>query len=380
MMASRPLIGVVDRPGPLRNQLVELLIREGFEPLPLDDVAGLSRRLSLIVVHVTALEGRQWDEVAQLYPTLAVSERYYDHVDVVTAIDAGVEDYLIDPMANQTLFLRLVQRALDNLELRRASVRDRDRLETLNEQLQTHLTLLREDLYAGGQIQRKLLPLSPAQLNSVSASYWLAPSLYLSGDFLDYRRLGEHYSLFSFIDVSGHGASSAFVTVLIKSLIQRSIAAWDGERPEALLPAMLDSLNFNLLETGVGKHASVLVGMIDRRDHALYYALGAQMPMPFLKEEASVSVLEGEGPPIGLFPGVNFPVFKRQLAGEFSLWLCSDGVFDCLHADTLDEKVEMLRQRVAQSATIADLKGSLVLGDALPDDLTIMMLSGFHDD
>ncbi|MCM2972765.1 PP2C family protein-serine/threonine phosphatase [Larsenimonas suaedae] len=380
MLSAQPVIGLIDRPGAFRDRLAGLLERFGYKAVAMDGLDALTRRVSLVVVHITALEGRQWDDLARRYPTLAVSDRTYDHVDIISAIDAGVEDYLIDPVINTSLFKRLIERALEDSERRQAAVRDRDRLEALNEQLQTHLTLLREDLYAGGQIQRKLLPVSPQRLNGLEASFWLAPSLYLSGDFLDYRALGAHYSLFTFIDVSGHGASSAFVTVLIKSLIQRVLAQWDGQHPEELLPAMLTSLNENLMETGVGKHAALFLGMIDRRSQTLFYSLGAQMPMPFIKEGNDVDVLSGDGPPIGLFPGVRFPVFERVLDAGFSLWLCSDGVFDCLQADTLDEKIEMLRLRVAESASIADLKGSLTLGDALPDDLTIMMLSGFHDD
>jgi phosphoserine phosphatase RsbU/P len=251
--------------------------------------------------------------------------------------------------------------------------------------------MLRLDQQAGGQIQRKLLPPRPQTSGGVTCDYWFAPWLYLSGDFLDFQRLDERHLLFYFADVSGHGASSAFVTVLLKYLANRWQGEWDGTAPEALPPRWLNDLNRELLDTGIGKHATLFVGVIDLERRYLHYSLGAQLPMPLLVADGEVRPLPGEGMPVGLFPGADYPTLGCSLPENFRLWLCSDGVLECLPGETLDTRLRELEQRVLASETLEDLRASLALGhlasgddvgtdtaiEALPDDLTIMMLSGF---
>ena len=43
----------------------------------------------------------------------------------------------------------------------------------------------------------------------------------MSGDFTDYFKVGKSKVVFFLADVSGHGSSSAFATVLLKNLFAR---------------------------------------------------------------------------------------------------------------------------------------------------------------
>lgn len=374
-----PVIGLVDRPGAERDTLHAALQRDRlFTVVDAARVAELPEHLDGVVAHTRAVDRDEWTALAARLPTVVVSESKAN-ADLLAAVDAGIVDYVVDPLAHRSVLCRLLSRALEQRRLAQANVRDRERLEALNEQLETHLALLRQDLHAGGQIQRKLLPASPQQLNGVTGCYWLAPSLYLSGDYLDYQAVGERYTVFCFADVSGHGASSAFVTVLLKALCQRWLGLWNGRAPEALPPRWLARLNRELLGTGLGKHAALFVGVIDRETHQLHYSLGAQLPMPYLSAEGRVTVLKGEGHPVGLFPDIEYPAYSMVLPKCFKLWLCSDGVLDCLSGNSLDERLEELRSRIAAADDIAALRASLALADALPDDLTFMTLSGFDD-
>lgn len=265
-----------------------------------------------------------------------------------------------------------------------------------NERLETHLAMLRLDLQDGGQIQRKLLPPCPLVLGDISCDYWLVPSLYLSGDFLDFQRYDERYSVFYFADVSGHGPSSAFVTVLLKYLCNNWLGQWDGQHPEHLPARWLARLNRELLDADIGKHATLFVGVIDRQRRYLHYSLGAQLPMPMLVSEGKLHRLDGEGMPVGLFPGAKYPTLGCALPQSFRLWLCSDGVLECISGDGLATRLEKLERLVLTSDSVAALRGALSLGEAsghddaaitgwnpevngLPDDLTVMTLSGFGD-
>lgn len=402
MDRPKQLIGVIDVPGEARDALAETIARDGLAVFAADCMDDLPPETALVVAHARAVPSRDWARLNASLPTLVVSDKRLD-ADLLKAVDAGLVDYIVEPLRHGQLLRRMIRKAIELHRLAQERAQDRERLAQLNEHLgdlneslETHLAMLRLDQQAGGQIQRKLLPPRPQVVGGVTCDYWLAPSLYLSGDFLDFQRFDERFTLFYFADVSGHGASSAFVTVLLKYLSNRWQGEWDGTRPEELAPRWLAELNRELLDTGIGKHATLFVGVIDLERRYLHYSLGAQLPMPLMVANGEVHPLPGEGMPVGLFPGVEYPPLGCPLPENFRLWLCSDGILECLPGETLDMRLRELEQRVQASATLEDLRGSLALGDVpaddetvvadgpglekLPDDLTIMMLSGFGND
>ncbi|QEM81290.1 PP2C family protein-serine/threonine phosphatase [Halomonas binhaiensis] len=392
MSAASTLIGVIDLPGNERDALVDAIARDGVAVCAVDRAADLPDDISLVVVHARAVPSCEWHMLSNRWPTLVVSAKRDDD-DLLKAVDAGLVDYVIDPLRHAYLLRRMIRRVLDVHRLAQQREADRRRLEELNENLETHLVMLRLDQQAGGQIQRRLLPARSQQFRDICCDYWMAPSLYLSGDFLDIQAFNERYTLFYFADVSGHGASSAFVTVLLKYLFNQLQSQWDGLYPEQLPPRWLKALNGELLDTGIGKHATLFVGVIDQQRHYLHYSLGAQLPMPLLKSGSETTILEGEGMPVGLFPQAEYPQLGCDLPDDFSLWLCSDGVLECLPGDSLEVRLEELRSRVMESENLESMRRSLALGtrgedddtddpaadrEELPDDLTIMLVSGFR--
>ncbi|WP_286978753.1 SpoIIE family protein phosphatase [Pseudomonas sp.] len=358
-----------------------------------ENIDHLPSGTALIVAHARAVPRQQWSQLTHRLPTLVVSDSRQD-ADLIKAIDVGLVDYIVHPLRHTELLRRMIRKAIELHALAQERDRDRERLAELNESLETHLALLRMDQQSGGHIQRRLLPAHPKVINGVYYDYWFAPSLYLSGDFLDYQRYNDRFSAFYFADVSGHGASSAFVTVLLKYLCNRWLSEWDGQAPERLPPDWLAAMNRELQDTNIGKHATLFVGVIDHEAHTLHYSLGAQLPMPLLAADGKLERLTGEGMPVGLFPDVEYPALSCALPANFRLWLCSDGVLECLPGKTLDTRLTELEQLVSESVTLEQLRdrlaktNSLLIEgdeddeanqdrDALPDDLTIMMVSGF---
>jgi serine phosphatase RsbU (regulator of sigma subunit) len=394
MQRSKQLIAVIDEPGAERDALAEAITCKGLGVFAADSVEHLPAETALIVAHARAVPSQHWSGLSHRLPTLVVSESRQD-ADLIKAIDVGLVDYIVHPLRHAELLRRMIRKAIELHQLAQERERDRLRLAELNESLETHLALLRMDQQSGGHIQRRLLPAHATTINNVYFDYWFAPSLYLSGDFLDYQRFDERFSTFYFADVSGHGASSAFVTVLLKYLCNRWLHEWDGQQPERLPADWLLALNRELQGTDIGKHATLFVAVIDHQEHRLHYSLGAQLPMPFLNINGRITRLEGEGMPVGLFPDVEYPSFSLDLPEQFSLWLCSDGVLECLSGATLDERLAELELLISQSTTLEQLRDQLAFTsqlisddeafdsdvtpdrNALPDDLTIMMVSGF---
>ncbi|WP_447895610.1 PP2C family protein-serine/threonine phosphatase [Vreelandella sp. GE22] len=393
MDSSKYLIAVIDVPGAERDALTRAITCHDMAVLAADDIERLPADTALVVARAGVVPRDQWALLAARVPTLVVSDSRED-AELFKAVDSGLLDHVVDPLRHSELLRRMIRKAVELQALARERERDRRRLEELNESLETHLALLRMDQQSGGHIQRRLLPVHPKIINGARFDYWFAPSLYLSGDFLDYQRYNERFSAFYFADVSGHGASSAFVTVLLKYLFNRWLNEWDGQNPEHLAARSLAALNRELQDTDIGKHATLFVGVIDRETKTLHYSLGAQLPMPLLVAGNRLVRLEGEGMPVGLFPDIEYPSLACELPSDFRLWLCSDGVLECLPGKTLDTRLTELEQLVSESGTLEQLRDRLVQTnallmegeaadeqgqdrDALPDDLTIMMVSGF---
>src|SRR5690606_17049892 len=136
--------------------------------------------------------------------------------DAVEALRLGAADYLIKPLEDLAVLEHSVRRALDRSRLRLENHRYREKLEATNRELQASLHLLEEDQNAGRQVQMNMLPVTPWLVDGLKFTHQIIPSLYLSGDFVDYFRVDDRRIAFYLADVSGHGASSAFVTVLLK--------------------------------------------------------------------------------------------------------------------------------------------------------------------
>ena len=300
--------------------------------------------------------------------------------DAVEALRLGAADYLIKPLEDLAVLEHSVRRALDRSQLRLENQRYREKLEAANRELQASLHLLQEDQNAGRQVQMNMLPVTPWQTDDLQFTHQIIPSLYLSGDFVDYFRVDEHRVAFYLADVSGHGASSAFVTVLLKFMTTRLLYEWrrNGVLPEFKPSDVLGHINRGLINCKLGKHVTMLGGVIDQQSGQLTYSIGGHLPLPVLFSEGKASYLEGRGLPVGLFEEVTYNDLVMPLPASFSLTLMSDGILDLLPGDTLKEKEAALPELVRQAGgTLDGLRQVLGLANLkdMPDDIALLVLS-----
>lgn len=300
--------------------------------------------------------------------------------DAVEALRLGAADYLIKPLEDLAVLEHSVRRALDRSHLRLENQRYREKLETANRELQASLHLLQEDQNAGRQVQMNMLPNTPWQADSLEFAHQIIPSLYLSGDFVDYFRVDERRVAFYLADVSGHGASSAFVTVLLKFMTTRLLYEWrrNGVLPEFKPSDVLAHINRGLLNCKLGKHVTMLGGVIDEESGQLTYSVGGHLPLPVLFSEGKASYLEGRGLPVGLFEDASYGDLAVQLPQSFSLSLMSDGILDLLPGDTLKDKEAALPRLVSEAGgTLDGLRQVFGLANLrdMPDDIALLVLS-----
>ncbi len=300
--------------------------------------------------------------------------------DAVEALRLGSADYLIIPMEALAVLEHSVRRALDRTHLRLENQRYREKLETANRELQASLHLLQEDQNAGRQVQMNMLPVTPWQVDGLEFAHQIIPSLYLSGDFVDYFRVDDRRIAFYLADVSGHGASSAFVTVLLKFMTTRLLyeSRRGGLLPEFKPSDVLAHINRGLINCKLGKHVTMLGGVIDEQNGTLTYSIGGHLPLPVLFSEGQASYLEGRGLPVGLFNEAVYTDLQMDLPKSFSLTLLSDGILDLLPGDTLKDKEAILPQLISSAGGTLDglrqVLGLANLGE-MPDDIALLVLS-----
>lgn len=254
-----------------------------------------------------------------------------------------------------------------------------DEVGFLRDSLSNSLEELKADQIAAREIQERLLPDTETVSGDLKVEYSMHASMVLSGDFVDIIKLRKGKLLFYLADVSGHGASSALVTVLLKNITNRILRAYNlskskvPENPEALLALF----NQELLVTSIGKHLTIFVGVIDQNENQLDYAVGGHHPMPVLVTQGEANSLEGRGMPIGLFEDPSFERRQINLEKQFKLFLFSDGILEIIKGDNLLEKEQNLRslcEQVDQSP--AAILATVDAGrESLPDDVAVMMVS-----
>jgi phosphoserine phosphatase RsbU/P len=293
----------------------------------------------------------------------------------------GVAD-VVFPEANEEAIKNTLRRIDQRAESRLQKRLYRSELEKANIELQESLRVLKQDQLAGLEVQKNLMPESPLKFGDYEISHSITPSLYLSGDFVGYNFVLGRYLLFYFADVSGHGASSAFVTVLLRFMIGRVIRRHQLEKDYVALAqapeGLVEHINSQLLATGLGKHLTLVAGSLDTETSKLRYVVGAQQPSPILVTKGHAEYLPGKGKPAGIFEDASWVVEEMTLPEKFAFVLLSDGVFDLVpDKEIADKEQTLLRYLATSSDNIEKLKDSLSV-DALEDpqdDISVLLLT-----
>ena len=263
-----------------------------------------------------------------------------------------------------------------NASRRRTLQRERLKLHGRLEETYAHL---KTDLEAAAVIQVSLLP-QQAQMAGVSLSSYFRPSHFLAGDTFDVLQQPDGRVIVFQIDVAGHGAAAALVSVASKytvaqAILQRPSGAdlaelvqeinrkWPSDLPYfTLLLAEIDSL------TGQG------------------WLVQAGHPSPILlRSNGDLVVLGDGGLPIGALPHATFETVSFSFGPNDRLVMTTDGVHEMESpaGEPFSEKrvqTVLLGSRTRSTdQVIADLDTAMRSwrgDDTLDDDVTIVVLEG----
>ena len=390
---QRHQILVVDDNPRVRSRAATYLRRHGFEVALASNIEQAQVLADQDHPDLVICKLAWCDELAECIPHKPKKKHTLQFIQLFTnqsleavlqAFDRDNRDCLPVPFSERTLLLA-INRAFERRHLIANNLRSRRRLLRANEQLESSLAALQADAMAGRQMQQSLLPPSPIVRPPYYYARKICPSLYLSGDFVNYAPALDDYLLFYLMDVSGHGASSAFVTVMVRQLMRRIVRRHvrsDDHQALARAPAgFLERINGVICDNDLEKYLTMFAGSINMRENRLRYAIGAQLPMPLLITPEGVEFLPGRGRPIGLYEGGVWDIYERELPEKYILLAFSDGVLEQLPNRNIDEQeafmLERLRGCPADIDAVLPLLGIDNVED-LSDDIAVFMFARGH--
>jgi sigma-B regulation protein RsbU (phosphoserine phosphatase) len=254
-----------------------------------------------------------------------------DNLDKVKAFATGGVDYITKPFQMEELQARVNT----HLNLRRLQVE----LEATNAQLGRANVRMSRDLKAAAKIQRTFLPRESPDVPGLDFAWCYQPCDELAGDGLNIIPLGGGKVALYIFDVSGHGVSSALLSVTLSRLLSppshaSSILVGDQDvldRLDVTRPADVANLLNRLFpfDAATEQFATLIYGVLDAATGDFRY-VSAGHPGPIhLPVAADPVILQSPGFPIGL-AGEPYTERSVHLAAGDRLYLYSDGLADAM--------------------------------------------------
>lgn len=325
-------------------------------------------------------------EFSHIYPDVPIITLTVPHQkQVLKSLRLGAWDCIEEPLENLTQLEHSVCKALERARLVNENKLYRHKLEEMNTQLEESLHELRYDQMAGKKVQAQMFPRSDLVLNQYHFSNFVLPSLYLSGDMVDYFAISEKHVGFYIADVSGHGASSAFVTIMIKALFDQLLMSYKQKRTKVILqPKKVFSIaNEYLLNANLGKYVTMIYAVLNTETHRLRYSVAGHYPNPILVTSQQATFLPGRAFAVGMVKHAQFTDISIDLPINSKLALFSDGLMEVISGQTLDDKEKILLSAIEQ----VDKENSNLSTQALkktfniketesrPDDITFLLMN-----
>ena len=382
---------VVDHDTRRLDALADLVSGLGFTPEKYTDPNAAREYLSTrpdldVILCEMDMDGLEWDsarrslqEMDVQIPVILFSDEA-EASRMMRALRFGASDFFVRPVDDIEALKRSLDRCVRQRGVRRELEQSRQSLQAANTELRGTIAVLEQDQQAGRQVQLRMLPATPLVLNDYVFSHTVIPSLYLSGDFTDYFTVGDHFVTFFMADVSGHGSSSAFATVLLKNLFARKRSDFLRQNDDTILSplALLKRANKEIMDLGVGKFATMVVGVLDMESNTLRYSVAGHLPQPVLVSQDGARYLRGEGSAVGIMDDASFEEHMIDLPGSFMLALFSDGILEILPPSNLIEKEKYFLNVFAETANspeeMVTRLGLDQVGTA-PDDIAALFIS-----
>ncbi|MEW6710806.1 MAG: fused response regulator/phosphatase [Candidatus Riflebacteria bacterium] len=341
---------------------------------------------------IEAIKAIRSQEVYRDVPILVVSARSETNA-LVEAFEAGAVDYLIKPINEEELIVRVksmlrLKSETDHRKFHETELEEiAHELDLKNQALQSMLDELHDDLEAAAKMQRSLLPDPLFSISGFDFAWYFEPCETIGGDLLNIFPAGENEAGFFIIDVSGHGIQSAMLAVSA----HRMLSAWEGKNgiirnPDGTMRSpeqVVSELNREfLLQKNNYQYFTMIYGVLDREKRTLNYCRAGHTPLVVQAADGSIKVFDEGNIPVGLSEDSDYDRFQIELEPQSRLILFSDGITEARHdSDFFGEErfFDLIRQ--SRGLDINDAVKSIIAGlkawtgeSSLADDITLLII------
>ncbi|MFZ5517390.1 MAG: SpoIIE family protein phosphatase [Candidatus Zhuqueibacterota bacterium] len=308
-----------------------------------------------------------------------------DKSKLIEALDAGATDYITKPFDRAELLAR-VQAHARNFYLQKKVRETNIKLEALNSELRKKSDQIQADLHSARKIQEALLPRELTACQSLDVNFFYQASNTVGGDFINIFKIDDSRIGFYIADVSGHGVTSALVTVFIREQINNILKKFDVD---SLTPAdILRQLNRNFnqeeyfIENGI--YLTIVCGVIDLNRYRLSYASAGHHALPLMIDpHGHVTELRKLGVAIGFMEDFEYENYEMEFSKKHKLFLHTDGIIEMADDRNALFGMERLKNFLTENN---QLKGERLLNalvkhclsfsknSVLQDDIALMLL------
>jgi sigma-B regulation protein RsbU (phosphoserine phosphatase) len=343
-VANPASILVVDDMSANLRVLTGMLKDRGYKvrPVPSGELALLAARkdppdLILLDINMPEMNGYEVcqqlkaDDVLRGIPVIFISA-LNENLDKVKAFAIGGVDYITKPFQMEELHARVET----HLKLRRLHVE----LEEANSRLERVNGRMARDLEAAAKIQKTFLPCAAPRVLGTEFAWCYQPCDELAGDGLNIIPLGDGKVGLYILDVSGHGVSSALLSVTLSRLLSpptepSSILIGDRavrDRLDITPPAeVADRLNRLFpYDMATEQFATLMYGVLDVSTGDFRHASAGHPGPLLLPADGPPVIVENPGFPIGLADEAYAERCVHLAAGD-RMYLYSDGFPDAMN-------------------------------------------------
>ncbi|HXJ96922.1 MAG TPA: SpoIIE family protein phosphatase [Terriglobia bacterium] len=367
-MSSWRILVVDDEAGMLRS--VQRVLGQDYKVAATRssrEAFGLTREfkpdLAILDIQMSEMDGFQlMEELRALDPELDVilmtGSIHELDAKLIRAIRKDAFYFLQKPF-DRGVLLSLVERCLERKQLDRSN--------------RQHLLRMEKELGDARAFQHSMLPPGSAEVGGIFVCAHYIPCTELGGDFYDYAALPSEGAVIVVADVSGHGASAAMLTGVVKSAFHSASA--DAYEPICVVERVASATR------AFGDHHFISLICARVRNGSLDFVNAGHPPGILSNVKTQAPLLEGTGPIIspafdGSWEQSTVPVQR----GSDRIVLFTDGLTEA-DSESGDFGLARLVEEVGKRAIDGNTLSERILesvrrfaaGRSFKDDLTLVV-------
>jgi serine phosphatase RsbU (regulator of sigma subunit) len=255
--------------------------------------------------------------------------------------------------------------------------RAQDEKQILHARLRDAYRQLRKDLEAAAVIQATMLP-APSTMGNVQYRGLFRPSSLIAGDTYNVVRRNDGGIGFFQVDVAGHGAPAALVSVACHHALSQAILTRTQGTP---LEEIAGQINGDWPDDL--PYFTMILGEIDPRlQRASIIQAGHPSPL-LIRSDGAVEAIGDGGFPVGMIPEASYEKIEFDFGPGDRLLIYSDGLVEAERQDGEQFSEARLRRLVGENSgdttpimldRLDDVLRNWRGSETLDDDLSVLML------